>query len=414
VKVSIALALAALTACQDTKKKESPSDPSTLRSEGPVSRMEPADAGPVAVKPPVPDEPAEDRPPPPPLPDPLPGKRTDLTGAVGKAWRAVIGDLDGDGKREIVTADSSAFHVLDATGKEITSTPVTSGILQLIAADLDGDKRTEVYAGWGQTRDHMDGTARITLHRIDKGKLVEELVLAPTTSRQEVVALVPMPDTHELFAAYFDSKYMVSSVVLTRSGSSWTSKPVTQLRTATSYARGDVDGDGKPDLIVGRVYGDDKGIDGDAFELGPDGTRTKIPSTRGLRSVAVADSDGDGKAEVFMGDGWHQNYGQHAHGLLTWAKASGGTFTTQLVEDTAGQYELMRILPAKIDGKFALVTLGSHYVRVFYKDGAGFKGLTIAGASRDIAVGDMDGKPGDEIVILGDKSELVNLAGALK
>lgn len=398
------LYLLALVACQNTKpQNKAEPDPSTLRSEAPVSK--------------APEQPQE-RLPLPPLPSPLPGTRTDLTAAFdtggAKTSRVAIADLDGDGAREIIAVDSKVIRVMDATGRVVTSLPVTGGILLLLAADLDGDKRAELYAGWGQTRDHMDSTAKVTTYRFEKGKLVEELVVAPSTSRQEITALVPMFDTKELLIAYFESKYMVTSTIATKGAQGWTTKNIASLRTATTYARGDIDGDGKPELVVGRVYGDDKGIDGDAFVLAADGSRKPIPSTRGLRSVAVVDSDGDGKAEVFMGDGWHQNYGANARGLITEAKHDGATFKTTLVEDTAGQYEIMRIHPAKIDGKFALVTHGSHYVRVFWRDGAGWKGLSIASAARDVAVGDLDGKPGDEIVIAGDKSEIISLAGALK
>jgi hypothetical protein len=433
--LAIVVQLGALAACQKTQpeKKNAP-DPSTLRTEAPVSTT---GSGSAAIAPQQPD-PASDRAPLPPLPDPLPGKRTDLTAAFdkdgSKTWRTAVADLDGDGDREIVVVDAKLIRVLDASGREVTSLPVGGGILQLVAADLDGDKRAEVYAGWGQTREHMDGTAKITTYRFEKGKLVEEPILAPTTSRQDVVALVPMFDTKELLIAYFVSKYMVTSTIATKGAQGWTTKNIASIRTATSYARGDLDGDGKPELVVGRVYGDDKGLDGDAFVLAADGSRKKIPSTRGLRSVALVDSDGDGKAEIFMGDGWHQNYGQSAHGLLTLAKPDGsGGFKTELVEDTPGQYEIMKTLPAKIatpgsagarstpggsaesiDGKLVLVTQGSHYVRVFWRDGAAWKGLTIAGPSRDVAVGDVDGKPGDEIVIAGDKSEIVNLAGVLR
>lgn len=407
----VLIAAIALVGCQNkkTEPKREP-DPSTLRSEGPVSTL-PTDAA-AAVQ--APEPPGQERPPPPPLPDPPAGKRTDLTAAVGSAWRAGIGDIDGDGDRELVIVDAKVIRVLDATGREVTSTPVTSGILQLLVADLDGDKRAEVYAGWGQTRDHMDATARITVHRFMKGKLVEEVMFTPSTSRNEVTALVPMYDTKELLVGYFDSKYMVTTAVLTKGAQGWTSKTIASLRTATSYARGDLDGDGKPELVVGRVYGDDKGIDGDAFVLGPDSSRKVIPSTRGLRSVAIIDTDGDNKGEVFMGDGWHQNYGANARGLLTRAKLEGGTFKTELVEDTQGQYEIMETQPAKLDGKLALVTHGSHYVRVFWRAGAAWKALTIAGASRDVAIGDLDGQPGDEVVVIGDKSEVINLKGALQ
>jgi hypothetical protein len=306
------------------------------------------------------------------------------------------------------------MHVLDATGREISSAPVGGGIQTLVAADLDGDKRSEIYAGWGQSRDHMEAKARVTAHRLEKGKLVEEVVLAPETERDEVVAIVPMLDTHGLLVAYFDSKYMVTSMAMTHGAQGWTGTKIASLRTATSYARADVDGDGKPDLIVGRVYGDDRGIDGDAFVLGDADKRTPIPSTRGLRSLAIADGDGDGHLDIFMGDGWHQNYGQNARGLLTWSRYEGGAFKSELIEDTPGQFELMRILPAQINGGLAIVTQGSHYVRVFARRGGAWQGTTIGGPARDIAVGDLDGKPGDEILIVGDTSEIVDLSAALQ
>lgn len=357
--------------------------------------------------------PEPNRPPPPPLPDPLPGARTDLTTAAGTASRGAIADLDGDGTRELVVVDAKQLRVLDATGRQLAAAPVAGGIQVLVATDLDGDERAEIYAGWGQTRDHMDAKARITVHRFERGKLVEEPVLVPETTRQEIVALVPMPDTSSLLVAYFDSKYMVTTNVLARTARGWTATKLAQLRTATSYARGDIDGDRKPDLVVGRVYGDDRGVDGDAFVLAPDGSRTLLPSTRGLRSLALADTDGDGTLEVFMGDGWHQNYGKLARGRLTWVRHTKDGFRSELVEDTPGQFELMRIVPATIDGKPALVTLGSHYVRVFVRDGEHWHGHTIAGTSRDIAVGDVDGTPGDEILVIGETSELVDLRGAL-
>jgi hypothetical protein len=335
-----------------------------------------------------------------------------MTAAIGSAARAVIGDLDGDGKAEIVVVDGKLLRVLDRTGTQLVSAPVPSGIQRLVAADLDGDDRAELVAGWGQTREQMAGQARITVHRLERGALVEELVAAPETSRQDVAAIVPMPDAGGVLYAYFESKYVVRSAIAKRGPTGWASEPVTALRMATSYARGDVDGDGTPDLVIGRMYGDAAGLDGDAFVLGPRGARTAIPTTRGLRSIAVADTDGDGKAEVFLGDGWHHDYGRQARALVTWARHTGEGFTTELIEDTQGQYAIERMVPATIDGLPAIVTLGSHHVRVFVRTDGAWRGLTIAGAARDIAVGELDGEPGDEILIVGERSEIVRLRAA--
>ncbi len=331
---------------------------------------------------------------------------------MGSAVRAAIADLDGDGASEIVLVDGTQLRIVEPSGREVASAPIARGIQVLAAADIDGDGHAEVFAGWGISRDHMDTKATVTMHALRHGKLVEETVLAPETTRQDVVAIVPMPDQRAVLIAYFDSKYMVTSVVATRGPRGWETTKLASLRTASSFARGDLDGDGKLDLVVGRIYGDDKGKDGDAFVLGSDGTRELVPTTRGLRSLAVADGDGDGRPEVFLGDGWHQNYGDSAHGLLTWARRSNEGFRSELIEDTAGQYAIDRIVPATIDGKTAIVTAGSSYVRVFQRTDGRWHGLTIAGLARDVAVGDLDGKPGDEILIVGDHAEIVNLSGA--
>ncbi|MBA3395243.1 MAG: VCBS repeat-containing protein [Deltaproteobacteria bacterium] len=404
--ITIAFALALGCQAQRKDKPRDEVDPSQLvsRAEDP-SAVATTTPQPQATPPTVPAA----RLPLPPLPDPLPGVRKDVTSIVGSAWRAAIADLDGDGDREIVLVDSKQMRVVDPSGRELATVAVARGIQALVAADIDGDRHAEIIAGWGVTRDHMGTKAAFTVHRLQKGRLSEETVLAPETTRQDVVAIVPMPDAGSVLLAYFDSKYVVSSVVAKRSAHGWETSKLASIRTATSYARGDVDGDGAIDLVIGRVYGDDKGLDGDAFVLASDGTRKRIPTTRGLRSLAVADGDGDGRPEVFIGDGWHQNYGDNARGLLTWARPAGNAFTSELIENTAGQYAIERIVPATIDGKPAIVTVGSNYVRVFQRTGGAWRGLTIAGIARDVAVGDLDGVPGDEILIVGEKSETISL-----
>lgn len=382
------------------------------RSDPPHTETKPAatptDASVASTPTPTPARPV------PPLPDPLPGVRRDVTTLVGAATRVAIADIDGDGDREIVVCDTSELRVIEPGGAVLARAPITAGIQRLAAADIDGDGRAEIFAGWGQTREHMDSKARLTVHRMTGSTLVEETLVAPETSRNEVTAIVPIAgptrDTGGVLFAYFDSKYNVTSVIAKRGTPAWTTQTIASLRTATSYARGDVDGDGTADLVVGRVYGDEKGLDGDAFVLAPDGTtRTKIPSTRGLRSIVVADADGDGHAEVFLGDGWHQNYAAMGRGLVSWARFANGAFRTELVEDTAGQYSIEELLPATIEGRTAIVAVGSAYVRVFLRDGTSWRGLTIAGTARDVAVGELDGEAGDEIVVVGEISTIVKL-----
>jgi hypothetical protein len=398
---SFALALAvALVACQR-------GDPdSTAQKQAPTPA--PATTAPKSVAPGVAPSPAPTADPAPrpvpPLPDPLPGKRRPIE--LGKALAAAIGDFDGDHDNEIVVADTDQLRVVKVDGKVVASIAAPSGIDVLTAADIDGDGRAEILAGWGMSREHRDAPARVVAYRLVRDKLVEESILTPQTSRAQVVTILPWDHPNELFIAYYSEKYMVKSVVVRRGSSGWETTPVAELRMATSYARGDVDGDGKPDLVVGRVYGDAKGADGDAFVLAPDGTRKPIKVTRGIHGAhGVAIADG----AIFLADGWHQNYAASGRGLVTTARAAGGAFNSELVEDTAGQYVVERVEPAHIGGHTAIVTMGNQYVRVFTHSGAAWQGLTVGGAMRDVAVGNLDKEPGDEILLVGEHSEIVKL-----
>ena len=347
----------------------------------------------------------------PPLPVPLPGTRSDLTALVGKAERAAIGDLDGDGRNEIVVADAQRLRVLDASGKERASTIAPGGIQVLAIAQLDDDRRAEIVAGWGLSREHRQAPARVDIYRLDGERLVAETILTPKTSRNEIAAIVPFTEERGTFLiAYFDTKYTVHSIIARR-GAAWSLSDVATIGMATSYARGDVDGDRRPDLVVGRVYGDDKGAAGEAFVLRDGGERIPMPATGGVREVAIADGDGDGQPELFLADGWHRDYGRQGRGLLTWIHRVDGALRSDLIEDTPGQYSVGRIRTSDVDGdgRVELVTVGSHYVRMFDRRSGQWEGLTLAGAARDVAIGDLDGVAGDELLILGEQAEIVSL-----
>src|SRR5690348_8382163 len=62
----------------------------------------------------------------PPLPSPLPGKRVDLSTAIGSAARAAVGTFAGT--RAIAIADANQLRVIDPTGRELAAAPVAAGI----------------------------------------------------------------------------------------------------------------------------------------------------------------------------------------------------------------------------------------------------------------------------------------------
>ncbi len=324
--------------------------------------------------------------------------RTDVTTWVGDTARAAIGDLDGDGRAEVVLADARQLRVVDRDGRPIAAIDAPGGPQVLVV------RSGWILAGWGRSRERMDAPARITAHRLDGAALSTEEVVAPSTARPEIAAIVPGDD--DWLVAWYDSEYTVQSARARRGNGGWTLDELGSIRMATSYARGDVDGDGEADLVVGRVYGDDRGVDGDAFLLGAGGARTPLPTVRGVRGLAVVDG------EIFVGDGWHENYGEAGQGLLARIRrGAGGGFERTQLDDTPGQYTIWKIVPADLDGDrhAELVTMGSHRAQLYRRDGDRWTGLAIGGALRDVAAGDLDGDGRDEVLLVGETSEIVRL-----
>jgi hypothetical protein len=347
-----------------------------------------------------------------------PVARRDVRAVVGDALLAALGDVTGDGRNEILVASASHLRVVTPGGDELASMPVPGGVQVLEAADLDGDGRAEILAGFGRTREHREAPARASIYRLGAGGMEEERVLAPEGERPEIVAMFPLASTQgsapALFVAHFTTRYEVASYRATRSSAGWNLSPLATLRMAMSYALGDVDGDGTPDLVVGRVYGDAKDVDGDAFVLRPDNTRVAIPTTRGVRGLAVVDTDGDGTSELFLGDGWHQDYGNVARAQLTHARfdpelAGGGGFRSEVIGQMPGEYTLWQILPADLygDATPALVVRGSDHVHVLRRSEAGWASRRVASNARHVAVGDLDGRPGDEVLVVSDAAEIL-------
>jgi hypothetical protein len=312
---------------------------------------------------------------------------------VGPALRAAIGDVDGDGRGDIALADDKRLWVIDRAGRELGSLPAPGGIQALVVTAVDG--RGAVVAGWGRDRAHQDAGTRIGSYRLEGGALVEEVIAQPDSERPQVAAIVAAPP--DLLIAWYADKYVVKSALARRANGGWQLEELAALRTASSYALGDVDADGRRDLVVGRFYGDQLASDGDAFLLRPDGRRVAIPTTRGVNAIALAGGD------VFLADGWDRDYGKVARALLTRVRWSGGAFRAEPVDEVKGEYTIWKLLAADLDGdgRAELVARGSGSVRIYAENRGRWTGRKVAGEAADIAAGEVDGAPGDELLVVG-------------
>ena len=93
------------------------------------------------------------------------------------------------------------------------------------------------------------------------------------------------------------------------------------MRMATSWAFASINHNHSLDLVIGRVYGDQKGEFGDLLvytdpqnPISPTQHAQVLPSERGIKNLLYTDL-GDGKA-LYFSDGWVAAYGKKAKARL--------------------------------------------------------------------------------------------------
>ena len=333
-------------------------------------------------------------------------------------------DLDGDGRDEVVVASAQGVVALrrEADGfRAVFRAPARGGATAVASGDLDGDGKGDFAVGWGVHRDHREAPAHLSAYLSGEaaiGERVEETVAVPETSRAQFSSLAVAPvepgGGAGLLYAVFVSKYDVRAVFAQREAGGWRERELAEIRMATHWAVGELPR-GVPRVFVGRPYGDAVKSDGDVFAFVRGGSRTPLPSVRGVRSLAVVDvgSAAAPLRRVCYGDGWHWRYRELGEGLLTCARpVADGRFAAQRVADTES-YEINTLATADLDGdgRVELIALGSDALYAFTPDpGSGeeprWRQRVLGPGGRSAAVVDTDGDGRDEIALAGERPAL--------
>ncbi len=321
-----------------------------------------------------PATPSSPQPAPPPAPTQEPARRP----KPPTVHRVAAGDLDGDGRAELIrwNSDDRQLTVASRDGRGWTvraAHDLANFPGAMVVADLDGDGRNELLIGEGlrgyNPKDGPQTDVQIRSYRpLAAGGWEPVELYRQATERPEVTTLqvtdLDGDAQPEILAAHFSSKYFVDLVEVRRSSGSWQSRKIANVRMGPYVAAGDVMGDGRPRLVVGRPYGDPlppppsgsgeaasppPTVLGDAFIL--DGTRRiALPVHRGVSGVAVGDLDADGRPEIVVGDGWHSDFGKVARGRLAILKGRGETWDYEFVEDVPEQIRLREITLVDLTG----------------------------------------------------------------
>jgi peroxiredoxin len=366
-------------------------------------------------------------------------------------YRVAAGDLDGDGRDEVLSWDSESKELKVSardgeSWKVLASHELANHPGAMVVADIDGDGTRELVIGEGLRGYNPKEGAQTDVHlRVyhplaADGWKPAELYRKPS-ERPEVTTLevtdVDGDGAVDILLAYFSSKYFVDIVTLTRRDGEWRASAPINVRMGPHVDAGKVTADGKPRIVVGRPYGEpappaepagsapgDAGkkastpptVVGDAFVL--DGSaRLELPVRRGVSSVEIGDLTGDGTPEIVVADGWHSDFGKIARGRLAVLTGQGSEWEYELIEDVPQQIRMRDITLADVngDGQSEILARGDRRsslggaVRLYQRTPDGWRGATLAPDVQDFAVATLDADRRPVVVLAGAEPKVVAL-----
>jgi hypothetical protein len=343
------------------------------------------------------------------------------SGAYDAAF-LVVGDLNGDGKPDLLVANqctdasctSGSVGVMLGNGDGSFKPAVTYSLGEYIptsmaAADLNGDGRLDLAVlNGGDTITILLGNGDGTFRQAQIYALgVDASIVAVgdvNGDGKPDLALVNGGNTVSILLGHGDGTF--GQAVTYSSGGTG----------ASSVAIADVNGDGRLDLLVANIGGEDNGDGSVAVLLGNgDGTfQPAVPYSAGgsdAISVAVGDVNGDGKPDLVVGVGTGQG-----EGMLSVLLGNGdGTFQPAITNSAPSGFDSQLALAdfngdGKLDvasgyGSMLLLGNGDGTFQPALPLGAGGPGVAVGNFGRDgkpdLAVGGvtilMNAQPGDPV-----------------
>ena len=322
-------------------------------------------------------------------------------------------DLDGDGFNDLVVADvDGSLHVAlghgDGTFADIQTDDVSVGDFEgfddLALRDIDGDGVPDIVAALFSQDPEVENAVAVMRGRGD-GTFADAVLLLPD-SYGTAIALGDLDGDHvlDIVVVGYDVNARTPTLSIMRGGGDGSFAPPTSYPmpvllpgpigpdSGNSVAVGDLDGDGKPEVVVGSRGGGLALFHNDgtgAFE-----TPSVFAPSLVVHGVAIADVTGDGTPDVVA----LTAVGNQAMTAVSVFPSNAGSLGIQRDVPTGVIYGLHLVL-ADLDGDGALDALidGAS----LFGDGAGGFGPPVAiaaGGGWGLATADIDGDGLPEVI----------------